>query len=341
MDSVRLAHLLRDSTIITMIIKKNSLIEKHYRKLLEEHGITVIPVDFKFALSPTLVYQARKILRQQNIGNVIYFGASELKSLFFSFIGLDINLIIRHGTTKNSPKKDVFHRLIYSKVCWHVATSHHIENNIKKIMPFGRNSKSKVIYPSLRFETRRNPISSAPPNRKLELVHVGRITDAKGQTDAILACEALYLKRIPFRLRLVGEVDKSFYPQLEKILNKIDFSDSIEICGYTETPQDYLETANIFLFPSHGEGFGNAFIEALYFNLICIAYNNTVFPEFKKMGFSVLLAEHKDLDSLKAKILEACKAITQNENFTGNNKELCIKMFSKSREKSAFLKIMR
>jgi len=52
--------------------------------------------------------------------------------------------------------------------------------------------------------------------------------------------------------------------------------------GFSDNVQQYLQTADVFLFPSHGEGLGNAFIEALANNLICISYDNTTFPEFQE-----------------------------------------------------------
>ncbi|MEA3373149.1 MAG: lipopolysaccharide biosynthesis protein, partial [Campylobacterota bacterium] len=92
-------------------------------------------ISFNSNLSLSIIFGARKIIKKYDIKNVIFFGASELKSLYFSFLGLDINLIIRHGTTKSTPKKDWFHRLIYSKVNYHIAICEHLANNVKEIIP--------------------------------------------------------------------------------------------------------------------------------------------------------------------------------------------------------------
>lgn len=54
----------------------------------------------------------------------------------------------------------------------------------------------------------------------------------------------------------------------------------------------------MFLFPSYGEGFGNAFIEAISFGCKAISYDNTTFKEFKELGFDFNIVENKNIERI-------------------------------------------
>ena len=144
-DSIKLSQLLQSVSNITLIAKKDTFIEKTFRELDLKYPISFETITFKSSLSLSIILGVRKIIQENNIKNVIFLGASELKSLYFSFIGLDINLIIRHGTTKSSPKKDWFHKLIYSNVNYHITICEHLAKNVKFIIPFGKKTQLKII----------------------------------------------------------------------------------------------------------------------------------------------------------------------------------------------------
>ena len=331
MDAIRTARLLQDFSDITIILKQGSPSEHHYRNALEQDGFTVSAVSFRSALSLSIILQVRKLIRNKRIRNVIFFGASELRSLFFAFLGLNINLVVRHGTTKTHPKKDPFHRLIYSRVNWHVAICQHIAMNVRKIIPFGKHTRLKIIYSSLR-----KPVPAHDPllrkdNEPVEIVHVGRLTGGKGQIDAIRACGILEERGIPFRLQLVGEIDVSFRPELEDVLSKISYKDRIECSGHVQDPAPIFQNAHIFLFPSKGEGLSNAFMEALANGLVCIAYENTSFPELRDLGFTCHLAEDQNLSALKNCLIETVTDINNIET-RRSNMMLAKKLFDPSRE---------
>ena len=160
LDTIKLAKKLFPYRKIVLIIKEEGFIHKNFNKYFSlSDKIDLETIKFKSTLSFNIILKARDIVKKYNIRNVIFFGASELKSLYFSFLGLDINLIVRHGTTKSTPKKDWFHKLIYSRINYHVCISKHIQKNIEYIIPFGKHTKSILIYPSIEipnFKKRKN-----------------------------------------------------------------------------------------------------------------------------------------------------------------------------------------
>jgi len=340
MDAFRIAKLLCKNTNITLIIKKDSPLEKQHRTEAEDLNIQVESIGFFKNLSLSIIFGVRKIIKRNNIKNVIYFGASELKSLYFSFLGLDINLLIRHGTTKSRSKKDFLHRLIYSKVNFHIAICEHLAKNVKEIIPFGKNTQLKIIYSSLRNMPSDLRDSQVCKDRQISLLHLARITDGKGQIDAIEACQVLYNMKKYFTLRLVGDIDPDYEDKFLTFLNKIPYKDSIILEGFTSNVAHFYRNSDIFIFPSKGEGLSNSFIEALSYGLACISYKNTSFPELSGLGFEFFMAEDQNIDSLKNTLLTTIEYIENNSIPIDENIDLAKSLFTTNREIQEFIAIL-
>lgn len=301
-DSLKLSQMLSDISNVTLIAKKDHFIAREYKNN-DNSAFTLEEISFKKSLSPSIVFGVRKIIKMRGIKNVLFLGASELKSLYLSFMGLDINLIIRHGTTKSTPKKDWFHRLIYSNVNTHVAICEHLANNVKKIIPFGAATQLKVIYPSLNIIPSRSIDYSAKPHKPLRLLHVGRIAAGKGQIAAIKACNALYEAGIAFTFDIVGGFHSSYQKEFEEFLQTLPYRDAINLVGHSDNVESYYLNSDIFCFPSDGEGLSNAFIEALSYGLSAISYDNTAFPELQHLGLDFSLVKDQDVEALSTQLL--------------------------------------
>jgi glycosyltransferase involved in cell wall biosynthesis len=340
MDAFRIAKLLAKNTKVTMIVKKDAYLDTNYRDLAAEKGIDIEAVKFHMYFSPSLIFSVRKIIKERKIKNVLFFGASEMRSLYFSFLGLDTNLIIRHGMKKTRPKKDLLHRLVYSDVNWHVSICQYLIDNVREIIPFGRHAKEKLIYSSLRYLPENLPEPSIRKMKPLRLLHVARIAPGKGQVDAIKTCSVLYEMNIPFELTCIGEIFPPFEERFNSVLQSVPYKDSIKLPGFCNNVPDYLRNADIFFYPSSGEGLSNSFIEALSYGLVCIAYKNTSFPELRELGFEYFIAEHEDLKDLKNKLIDAVDYIKKNKVPIQKNVELAKNLFSSDRELEEFLEIL-
>ena len=243
-------------------------------------------------------------------------------------------MIVRHGTTKSTPKKDFFHKLIYSGVNYHVSICKHLENNVKYIIPFGKNSKSILIYSSVNIFT-----IEKIKNEKLTLVHTGRITEGKGQLDAIKACEILVQNNIDFIFYIVGGYEKNFEQRFLEFYESLKYKEKIILVGFSKEVEKYLTKSDIYIFPSYGEGLSNSFLEALSMGIMCISYDNTSFPELKNIGLDFELIENKNIDKLKESLLK----IAKKEVFfnTEKNKDIVKEFFSEKNEIKKYLEILK
>lgn len=337
LDALHLSKMLSTITNVTLIAKKEHFIANTFLAQNDKNDVALETISFKSSLSLSIISTVRRIIKEKNIKNVLFLGASELKSLYFAFLGLDINLIIRHGTTKSSPKKDWFHRLIYSDVTTHIAICEHLARNVKKIIPFGPDTQLKVIYPSLN-------VNFLSPSKNsfhtpLRLLHVGRIAPAKGQLEAIQACAVLHDNNIDFTLQCVGSFDKDYENEFRSFLDTLSYKEKIEIVGHTDQISTFYEKSDIFLFPSAGEGLSNAFIEALSAGLLCISFDNTSFPELQELGFETLIVPDQNIDLLQKKVLEAAQ--TTKFDYAKTNHFLTKELFSLQKELDSFSELLR
>jgi len=287
-----------------------------------------------------MLFWVRKFLRQYAPANVIFFGASELKTLYFSFLGFDINLLIRHGTTKSRPKTDWFHRLIYSRVNFHIALSRHLLDNVKKIVPVSKIADYRIIYPS--FDIRTYESAPGVDDPVIRIVHVGRVADGKGQVDAVYACRRLRERAIDFSFDVLGDFeDASVVSALKTEITANDLERQVYLHGHVTNVDDYLRFADIFLFPSAGEGMPNAFIEAMYYDTVCITYNNTVFPEFLEMGFYLHIVANGDRDALARRLVDVAENLQAEKDKSRVNASLVERYFRQQRELADWDSVLR
>jgi glycosyltransferase involved in cell wall biosynthesis len=340
LDTVKLADLLATDCRVVLFCKQGSMIHGLYEKGAKKYACE--PVKFRSrTLSPAMLARVRSAIKKRKIRNVIFFGASELKTLYFAFLGLGLNVIVRHGTTKSTPKRGLIHRLVYSCVDYHVALSRHLLKNVKTIVPLGGKADFRIITSSFNAKNLRKGSSAEQRGSGLRIAHVGRVAQGKGQTDAVQACKELKDNGVDFHLDLLGDYqDKKYLRQLDAMITQLGLDDSVELHGHVDNVGDYMITADVFLFPSYGEGMSNAMIEALHYGPVCLSYSNTVFPEFRDMGFYLVLANDQDQSDLAEKLLDIVRNLDEEKTKSERNVELALKYFNRDRERDDWLEIL-
>ena len=336
--ATKLAKVLDDYIDITYIIKENTFIHKECKNNHDYEKLHYETINFKTTLlSPGIIFGVRQILTKNNIKNVIFVGASEIKSLYFAFLGLDINLIVRHGTLKSHPKKDWFHTLCYSKVSTHTAISKYMSGNVKEIIPFGKNTKLKVIVPSLanKLSTKQRTHSN-----KIKILHAGRVTSGKGIDNAILSCEILYKNGIEFVFNNYGPSDDKYADKLKKLLNEIKYSEKVHINGFTDSIYDKYMEHDIFLFPTPDEGYGNVMMESISHGIIVLAFDNTAISNFGEMGFHIHLVKDGSLEALKERLLYIVQNIEKEKVLAQENIIKAKEVFSPKREAMQYIELL-
>lgn len=335
--SVKLARLLSQDLEVEFIARDNSYIVNR-KEHFENYNVKVHIVEFSSNFSFKLIFKIRKILKENNIKNVIFLGASEMKSIYFATLGLNINFIIRQGSKKTTSKKDFFHKLLYSNVNYFVGNCEYMRKNIINILPIPKNATVTRIYSSLKLQEN---VNFKALNNTIDLVHVGRINKGKGQFEVIKACEILKENNVPFTIKFLGDIqDKNYFETMKNYLENSSLKNHVEFIGYTSEVKEYLQKSDIFIFPSLGEGMSNAIIESLGFGLIPIIYDDTSSSEFKDLGFHIHLTKENNVENLKEILLKVVTNFEEEKLKAKDNHEKALNIFAPEREKKEYMNLL-
>lgn len=296
LDAVKQTKLFRKQGIDAILICRT---DTFLESVAREQSVPFVSIAFKRKLSLSLIRGLRTVIKDEGIETLIFFGASEIKSIFFAALGNNCRVIVRHGTTKSSSKKDPIHRLFYSCVSDFVGISEHLSKNALRILP-SRLENTHTIYNALELDY--FTVNKQAPKTFL---HVGRVDVGKGVFDAIQALGKAKIPQEYKKLTFVGHIENE---ETKENLIRLTKTCHVEVCfeGFRSSVSSYYQQNSFFLFPSYGEGLGNVILEALSNGMSCITYDNTVFPELNSLGLKgFYMAKDRDIDMLAVEIENA------------------------------------
>lgn len=154
-----------------------------------------------------------------------------------------------------------------------------------------------------------------PPDMKkkaniIRILYVGWMLKAKGTHDLLLAASMLDKKGILFSIRMVGPVFDNLQNMHLRIMN-LGLEGKVVVVGPVKTREELLReyhSADIFVLPSHGEGFPVALLEAVSCGLACIGTRVGGIPDILDGGNNGLLVE----PNFPSKIAESIIYLMEN-----------------------------
>ncbi|GMQ26635.1 glycosyltransferase [Algoriphagus sp. oki45] len=152
-------------------------------------------------------------------------------------------------------------RLTLSKVDLIIANSQVLVDSHRKTI--GLDSEKAVVIhrgrPSPKMET--NQIWKNNSENTATWISVGRLIERKGHKDLLKAFAQLLHSRPQDKLLIAGDGDFGFV--LEKLIQDLGITDSVELLGTVKNVPELLSNADFFVFPSYFEGLPGALIEAM------------------------------------------------------------------------------
>ncbi len=137
------------------------------------------------------------------------------------------------------------------------------------------------------------------------LLTVGRLHPQKGHRYAILALRRLEELGINARLIVVGE--GPLEAELQAFAETQGVADRVRLLGSRDDVPRLLSAADVFVFPSLGEGQGLALVEAMAAGKPCVASNIPAIAEMVTDGQTGLLVPPGDVDALTARLAALCR----------------------------------
>lgn len=132
---------------------------------------------------------------------------------------------------------------------------------------FNMMQNSQVIYDGVLDE---NSAAFIEKKRRYFLF-VGRIDDAKGAKDLILAfIEFCKVDTSGFVLKIAGNGSPLYLQSLHKLIASAGIGEKIEFLGYVNDIKGLIENAAALIVPSRCEGFGFVTVEAMFHGCIVV-----------------------------------------------------------------------
>jgi len=139
-------------------------------------------------------------------------------------------------------------------------------------------------------------------NELLTIVYVGWLEEYKGIKDLLEALKILSEKGVSYNCHIYG--NGSQYKYSEDFINENNLNDSIKLMGWADKKLklEALKMADIYVLPSHYEGFPNALLEAMASELAVIVTNITAIDDIIIDDYNGLISECNNPKSLASKI---------------------------------------
>ena len=139
------------------------------------------------------------------------------------------------------------------------------------------------------------------PNNDIIYLFLGRLNKDKGILDLALAFTKLAINMPHVHLLVVGPDEEGMDVMLKSVLAKC--LRQFHRIGFTNKPEDYMASANIFCLPSYREGFGSVLIEAASVGLPAVASRIYGITDAVVDGETGILHQPKNIEEIKRALL--------------------------------------
>ena len=147
-------------------------------------------------------------------------------------------------------------------------------NVVEPVVPMMNTSKKDLYY-------QKSTVITGIPS----LLFIGRLSHEKGINDLIDAAEFLQKNEIKFHLNLVGGGEKEWFDIVKEKIEKKNLNSYVSLLGPISEKNklnELFKSSDIFVFPSHHEGFPRVVYEAMTFGLPMVLTNiNAYYNTFK------------------------------------------------------------
>ncbi|MBU3191229.1 glycosyltransferase [Clostridium bowmanii] len=185
-----------------------------------------------------------------------------------------------YRTNEEGKCYDKFDNLVFVSKDAKDAFSELFKNNeVNKHIIFNPIVTEEILKKSEEFKVEYNEFT---------VVSVGRLSVEKGY-DSLIKAHSTLVKQYPHKLVILGEGNER--SNLEKLIDKLGVSKSVELRGFMNNPYPYVKQADLFVCSSRSEGYPLVVAEALVLGKAVIATDVTGPREILQNGEYGLLCE--------------------------------------------------
>ncbi len=326
----------KDNEVGLLIPKKigkpldNSL---HYSKLpnnVKVYTYSIIqppgPYEWPIPITPMFFIQLMRVLWKYDILHMwAQFYLSNLIVALFSFFSTN-KLILTMDTIAGysfsaGKTYDNFFQWYYRLFGWVIfGAPSAITLYGKSLIPFSKKAgvpQSKLFVISTGINMAKKKMGDRKKIRKefklkdeFIIMYGGILVPRKG-IDTFLKTVAK-LKNENIKVILVG--DGPNRREYEKLSKKLKIEDKVIFTGFRKDIIDFYACADVFLFPSRGEGLPGVVMESQVFKVPVVTSNIPCIPDLIKDGESGFLCDMEDVNCFSKKVLELIRSHDKRVN---------------------------
>jgi glycosyltransferase involved in cell wall biosynthesis len=135
-------------------------------------------------------------------------------------------------------------------------------------------------------------------NNEFVIGNAGRLTSQKGQKYLLEMAEILKSKNVIFHLLIAGEGELK--ASLLELIKAKNLQEHVTMLGHVTDMSAFMNSLDLFVFPSLFEGSANTLIETLFYKKPIIAFDVSSNPEIIQHNVNGLLAKAFDVLDLTA-----------------------------------------
>jgi len=276
-------------------------------------GLIIHPLKASGYFHPFSIIKLGNIIRKGNF-DIIHTQASKDLWLLVPALRLikdTTPLIMTKQVGSAIIKKDKFHKWIYSRLTYALAISKVIKKNLIDTCPIPDN---KILLLHNAVDTQKfNPekVDSKKVkqefglgNKDIAIGMLARISPGKGHEEFLHAASELNKRHKNLKFLIVGEASRGedkYADSIKQSAKEFDLNNLI-FTGFRSDTPEVLKAMEIFVFPSHGEAFGIALVEAMAMGLPSVCSNSDGVLDIAVDNETSFLFESKNWEDLTRKL---------------------------------------
>lgn len=256
-------------------------------------------------------------------------------NLFKKKYGLYVRGAIKHSRLMGKVRHYGFLNRIYIKAIrraqYILVTGPYLYNDIKLI-----NKNTELVAPMISVSTD-DLYESRDFDSFQNLLFVGRIDKEKGVEELIDAAKLLTEEGIQYNLSLVGGGDSEYIERMTRRIAEYKLIERITMTGRVDDAvilKKLYQNADIFVFPSHHEGFPRVLYEAMTFGLPIIATDLEAYSGSMVHNENALLVPLYNPEAIAETIVALQKSKESRINLAKNSLEFMKSHFKITKGKS-------
>jgi len=183
-----------------------------------------------------------------------------------------------------------------------VSNSRAVAGKFERDMPAG---KMRVVHNMMRLNDKPpapgDPVVPARTGR-FRCVISGRVSESKGQVEAIRAVALLKQQRVDVELLILGEGKPTYMDEVNALVKELHVTDRVIFGGYVTNVFPFYRSSDVLLVCSKCEAFGRVTAEAMLCGMPVIGTNTGGTPELVKEDVTGLLYTPGDVQKLAQQI---------------------------------------